>query len=228
MENFNFTNDYEQIPFNTDIFADNPEPRCPCVLLLDTSGSMIGEPIDELNAGLLSFREELMEDPLARKRVEIAVISFGQNVTVQNDFHTAPHFIPPLLTASGRTPMGTAIHKAIELVDERKKVYKSEGISYYRPWIFLITDGEPTDDWFPAVKEIEDGEMNRSFSFFAVGVANANMNILNSISSRTPLKLKGLKFRELFQWLSNSMTSVSQSVPGENVKLSLPHGWAEI
>ena len=65
-------------PFGfADDFADNPEPRCPCVLLLDTSGSMQGDPIDQLNAGIRAFKTELMADSLALKRVEISIVTFG-------------------------------------------------------------------------------------------------------------------------------------------------------
>jgi Mg-chelatase subunit ChlD len=56
-------------------FAENPEPRCPCVLLLDTSGSMQGDPIKALNQGLQAFKDDLMRDPLASRRVELAVVT---------------------------------------------------------------------------------------------------------------------------------------------------------
>src|SRR5215510_16251365 len=94
----------EQMPFGTDNFAENPEPRCPCLLLLDTSGSMAGAPISELNAGLVTFKDELAADSLAMKRVEVAVITFGP-VKVESSFHTASNFFPPRLQASGDTPM---------------------------------------------------------------------------------------------------------------------------
>ena len=69
--------DLEQIPFSDVEFADNPEPRCPCVLLLDTSYSMSGEKIAELNRGLERFAEELRSDAMTAKRVEVAIVSFG-------------------------------------------------------------------------------------------------------------------------------------------------------
>ena len=63
-------------------FADNPEPRCAVVLLLDTSGSMHGQPISELNAGLKEFENALKSDRLASLRVEVAVVTFGGSVKV--------------------------------------------------------------------------------------------------------------------------------------------------
>lgn len=218
----------DQIPFEGVEFAENPEPRCPCLLLLDTSSSMKGDPISELNSGIVCFKDELMADQMASKRVEIAIINFGP-VNVLTDFQTADEFQPADLKASGHTPMGAAIEKGIEIVRKRKEVYKENGISYFRPWIFLITDGAPTDKWHKAAKMVQEGEADKSFMFFAVGVENANMEILRQISSREPVKLKELRFRDLFTWLSNSLSSVSHSNPGETVALDnpvSPEGWA--
>ena len=218
---------FEQIPFGSDNFADNPEPRCPCVLLLDTSGSMYGEPVRQLNEGVRVFKQELLQDPLATKRVEIAIVTFGP-VTIESDFHTVPNFHPRELTTTGNTPMGAAILAGIELVNNRKKEYKANGVAYYKPWIILITDGSPTDDWELAAAKVKDGEENKSFAFFAIGVESANMNTLGRISVRSPLKLKGLMFREFFMWLSASMKMVSNKNPGSSVNLISPSGWSEL
>lgn len=107
--------------------------------------------------------------------------------------------------------------------------YRSNGISYYRPWVFLITDGEPTDSWKEAAEAIREGEASKQFAFFAIGIKGANMDVLRQISiAREPLSLDGLKFRELFSWLSSSLQSVSKSTVGSDVPLASPKGWASV
>jgi uncharacterized protein YegL len=221
----------DQKPFGTEDFAENPEPRCPCMLLLDTSSSMAGVPISELNAGLKAFRDELGTDDLAAKRVEVACLTFGPPKGV-TDFESAAIVQPPWLPAGGDTPMGAAIEQALDLVQQRKQAYRANGIAFYRPWVFLITDGAPTDEWQKAAARVKEGEASKTFAFFAVGVQGANMGILKQIAVREPLLLQGLKFRSLFQWLSNSMKSVSRSAPSDPLTLPNPkegpEGWAQI
>ena len=212
----------EQITFATSDFASNPG-----ILLLDVSGSMNGRPINELNAGLVTFRDELLADPLALKRVELGIVTFGP-VHVEQPFTSAANFFPPILFAQGDTPMGAAITKALDMVEERKREYRANGISYYRPWIFLITDGAPTDEWQAAANKVFRGEEDKRFAFFSIGVQGADMKTLAQISVRQPLPLQGLQFRELFSWLSSSLRSVSRSTPGTEVVLEAPKGWTSV
>ncbi|KAB8314558.1 VWA domain-containing protein [Tolypothrix campylonemoides VB511288] len=212
-------------------FAENPEPRCPCVLLLDTSGSMQGMPIDSLNQGLQTFKEELTKNSLAARRVEVAIVTFDSHVNVVQDFVTADQFSPPILTAQGLTTMGAGIHKALDLLQDRKAQYRNNGIAYYRPWVFMITDGEPQGEFEDVVEQaarrLHADEASKRVAFFTVGVDSANMTRLSQIAVRTPLRLEGLNFVEMFVWLSASMSAVSHSKVDEQVALP-PIGWGSV
>lgn len=217
------------MPIGLPEFVENPEPRCPVILLCDTSGSMQGEPINALNMGLAAFQKDVYKDEIASLRVEVALVTFGP-VRLAQDFVTIDNFTPPRLEASGVTPMGEAIEYALDLLEQRKETYKNNGVQYYRPWVFLITDGAPTDSWQNAAYRIREAEAQRRMLFFAVGVEGADMNKLRQIAlpERPPVLLNGLDFTSMFQWLSTSMKRVSGSKVGGSMVQLPAVGWGQI
>jgi uncharacterized protein YegL len=191
---------------------------------------MNGRPIEELNAGVSLLRDELAADPLAARRVQIGIITFGP-VEAVSGFVDAGEWVPTQLVSKGDTPMGAAIERGLEMLEDQKAIYRNAGVPHYRPWVFLITDGGPTDSWHNAARLVREGEEARKFKFFAVGVEGANFDVLKQISVGEPIQLKGLRFRDLFAWLSNSLGSVAKSTPGDEVKLddpTGPKGWGSI
>jgi uncharacterized protein YegL len=198
------------------------------VLLLDTSYSMNGAPIRELNEGLRTLAQEIKKDDLAAKRAEIAVVAFGAGVTVVQDFVEARDFeFARDLTADNGTPMGEAVLKAIDMVTERKQQYKDAGLEYYRPWIFLITDGMPEKDeaWNRAILAARNGHQGKAFSLFAIGVEGADEATLAELSEGAPFKLKGIDFTALFVWLSKSIHDVAHTDPKDGKELLQQRNW---
>ena len=212
-------------------FTDNPEPRCACVLLLDTSGSMHGPPIQALNDGIRAFKEELESDSLASLRVETAIVSFDSSVQLVQDFATVDALATPELDAQGATSTATAVNFAIDRVEERKQSYRDAGVPYYRPWIVLITDGASTESrqqMDAASERVRQAEEEKQLAFFSVGVQGADMEELNRVGTRGALPLDGMAFREFFVWLSSSMTRVSSSRVDDEIDLPDVSGWAKL
>jgi uncharacterized protein YegL len=193
---------------------DNPDPRVACALLLDTSSSMNGEPIRELNEGFRRFCEEIKQDPLAKKRTEVMVITFGGVARVEIPFTEGRDLEPRSFVANGATPMGGALDLALNELSAQKQAYRTAGLEYYRPWLFVITDGAPTDGaaFDAAAQRVREAEAAKGVSVFGVGVGSAELTKLNELSTtRPPLLLEGYSFSEMFGWLSASMKVVSNS-----------------
>lgn len=212
------------------------QPHCPTQLLLDTSGSMNGPKIAALNTGLRAFLRATADDALAAKRVDLSLLTFGGGVTVSHDFAPVTAYEPEItLSAQGDTPMGAALRRGLERLEARKAAYRRQGTDYYRPWLMLITDGEPTDmrvgdaTWQQVTEALRAGVRDRRFAFFAVGVEGANLERLRQLcpEDRPPLALKGLAFTELFVWLSRSQRMVSSSKTGDTVQLP-PVDWGAV
>jgi uncharacterized protein YegL len=228
----------EQTPYSADAFndielANNPEQRCPCVLVLDCSSSMSGRQIDSLNAAVQRFSDELRADDLAAKRVEIAVVSFGEEVTVLSDFTGAQSFHPTALVADGGTPMGQALCEAVRLIEVRKRKLQEHGINYYRPWLVMMTDGSPTDrdsqHWRNAVSLISSGVDAKKFTYFPLVTEDGDKRTVGELSPQT--KVRGLdshKFSEFFLWLTRSLQSVARSQIGGQATLPAPNDWLTI
>ena len=231
--------------------AENYEQKCLCVLVLDLSGSMneivdnstavaTGQTIyvdgknynivtggisklDNLIEGLQSFYTDIENDETTSQRLELAVVTFGDSVNVIQSPSLISDIQLPELMADGDTALVDAVDEAIDIVNNRKKWYKSTGQPYYRPWIILITDGEPNEgqDVSALAGKIKKDTLEKKYVFLPIGVDNANMQVLQSIQGQIPaMKLKGTKFGSFFKWLSASMGTVVSSEEGSAVDLS--------
>lgn len=223
-------------------YVGNPNQRTPCVLVLDTSGSMTLDAgngksrIEELNQGLYTLQDCLQNDPAALTRVQLAIVTVGgpsNNAEIMMDLTDANHFDASSfqLSADGTTPLGAGLQLALELVEQGKNNLKSQGISYTRPWIFVISDGEPTDPdsvWQAATQEMIKAQNSNKVEVFVIGVGGANLAKLEEMSTRPALELDGLKFDQLFVWLSSSLSAASRSRPGDKLELNPTDPWRNV
>ena len=121
-------------------FAENPEPRCPIVLVLD-SGIPTDVPIENVRQGLLKFRDVLREDPVAALRADVAVIEFGNEARVIQDFTNGADFEPPDLSiTSDLGYYAQAINLTLDVIEARKRSYQENGIAYYRALVYFLTN----------------------------------------------------------------------------------------
>ena len=221
----------------TEDLVNNPTARIPVCLCLDTSGSMYGTPIDELNEGVRLFYDAIREDETALYSAEVSIVTFGgsaaQCIVDFASLEVQPNV--PTLSAEGMTPMGEAVNMGLDLLEQRKEEYKDRGVDYYQPWLVLMTDGAPNGDSAElsrAINRTVELINQKKLTVFPIGIGpEADMGVLAQFSpKRPPLKLQGLKFREFFAWLSKSVSKTSQSTPGESVKLDLDgiKDWREL
>ncbi|GMB92793.1 VWA domain-containing protein [Helicobacter bizzozeronii] len=217
---------------HTEELADNPTKRVPVCLCLDTSGSMEGDPIEQLNGGVELFYKEVNDHPVARQAADVCIVTFGDNgVSLVQDFQSIRDESAPRFSASGGTPMGEAVNRGLDRLEERKQEYKDSGTEYFQPWLVIISDGAPTDDISSACKRTSDMAKSKKLTIFPIIVEDGDASILRQFSPpplRPPVKLKDLEFKEFFRWLAQSVVRVSQSRPGEKVTLPDMSEWAEM
>jgi len=219
-----------------DELVDNPTTRVPVCLCLDTSGSMDGDPIDELNKGVSMFYSAIRDDDIAKYAADICIATFGSGgARLDQDFAGVEDLQAPYFSAGGMTPMGEAVNIALDALERRKEEFKNSGVDYFQPWLVLMTDGEPNGNALElerAIQRTAEAVKNKKLTVFPIGIgSDADLNVLKKFSpGRTPLKLKGLNFKQFFEWLSQSVSRTSQSSPGETIKLDLDgiKGWGEL
>lgn len=208
--------------------------KIPVCLCLDTSGSMSGRAIYELNDGLRVFYEELRQDSTASESADIAIITFGYGgVECVRDFGDVFSAEAPELKAGGMTPMGEAVDLAADMLTNRVRAYQEMGRESYTSWLILTTDGMPNGNPLylqRAVKKVNAMEDNGELVVFPVAVGyDADVETLIRFSrKRRPIGVFDLNFAEMFFWFSESIARVTASAPGDRVQLDSPEDWGEI
>ena len=216
-------------------FADNPEPRCPVLIIADCSGSMSGRPIDAMNQGVDDLYQAIIDDEIARNRVEVALLAFNTEARVERDFSTVSETTRTSMRAGGATNMHLAIQQGCDLLEARKERYRLGGVPYFRPIMVIFSDGlpnSPRSEMEQANQRLVDMESDSRLTIFKVGVnaeaVQAMQRVLPNPNSRfQPQQLDNLRFSDFFVWLSKSVSAISRSTPGDTVNLP-PADWTTI
>lgn len=202
------------------------ETHLPCVVLVDTSGSMSGA-VSELNEGLVLLGEALKEEPQALGRVELCIITFDDEPCIMVPFGPAYDYQAPSVSCGGRTAMHEAVGLALKQLEIRKQQYINCGTSYNRPWLFLLTDGIPTDPDNGEFQALLNAQKDKRCIFFPMGIGNeVDMDMLKSLiydkEKGFVLKASKENFKNCFVWLSNSLSVTSSHNPGETASIPNP------
>ena len=209
--------------YDTAEFAENPEARCPIVLILDVSLSMKGTYIKTVNQALVKFRDIIREDSVTALRADVAVIEFDHEARVVQDFTNGADFEPPTLFTKGGTIYSNAVNLALDIIEARKQSYRDSGVAYYRSLAYFLTDGEGSDkrrELNRTAARLVKAEENRSVAFFPFCIGSEGTSMLTKLFPRTPVELNNMEQLDgSIQWLSRSAAAVSQSQPGEGIRL---------
>ena len=204
------------------------------ILLLDNSQSMgwdrkdehgkeLPLAIDELNRGLVELSSDLAANPIAKRRVEVQVITFGGKVQQVGGFTEARNWKPPHLSAAGRTPMGEAIAHGLELARDRRRELQNDGQHVYRPWIFMLTDGEPNPSGWSTqrfAEQIAEAERSKNATFWCIGAQGADFDLLRQLTPKQPvLRPVENDWTSLFRWMSAAVSKRVSVRPGEQVSV---------
>ncbi len=219
---------------------NNYQSKCLCVLLLDVSGSMrkpvaegsTVQRIDKLNEAIAKFYDDIVNakngvSKQTKGMLEVAIVTFDQEPKLIR----APRLlsrddVAPKLTERGSTTETVAALDYVvnDIVAERKKFYAATGQTYYRPWIVLITDGNPTssDEAIERVAKVINEKVDKKkFTIIGIGVGDqVSMTKLKKLTANRALPLKDMRFAQFFSWLSNSMSNIAKSSEDDTIDLT--------
>ena len=223
----------EDIPFEQMAnFAENDQDRCPIVLVVDVSASM-RDNIQSLNDAIAKFRQTVLSDPVATLRVEVALVAFNHQVEILQDFVSIDEFDPGPLVAKGGTYICPAVNQALDMIEARKSDYRNNGVGYYRPWMFILTDGMTADvgNLSTTASRVRSIEQAKGVNTFAIMAGEAkhddSRRQLQQMTDRV-LPMREAAYDELLEWMANSTIALSNSNTGEQVKMEDLSTWLEV
>ena len=201
--------------------------RLPIYLLLDTSGSMAGAPITAVEQGVRLLYGELMNNPSAIETVHISIITFDSQSKMVTPLTEITQFTPPTLNAGGTTSLGSALRLLNDSLDRDIVSNAPDRKGDYKPLVFLMTDGMPTDNWQQEADRIKQRTKQKVATIIAVGCGGGvDQATLKRITEVVLLmdSLNPDEINRFFQWVSQSVQTASvsaQQAGGEDAEVGL-------
>lgn len=199
--------------------------KFPVYLLLDCSSSMSGAPIIAVNEGLELLYKELMRDPQARESVWISLVRFATTAS-QDPLTPIDQFVPPTLSANGSTAMGGAFQILADSIQHDLAPRSGNHRGDYRPLVFLLTDGAPTDNWKGAVQNLKALTGSQRPIIVALGCGNGvNAAMLKEVTDEVYLMANVTtdQLKQFFKLMSGSIVGASKAaVAGAETGMQSP------
>lgn len=195
--------------------------RLPVYLLLDTSGSMYGEPIESVKNGLETLLSSLRQDPYALETAFLSIIEFNSKAVQSVPLTDLMSFQPPELTPSGTTSLGESLTLLSEKVNEEVKTTSLEEKGDWRPLVFIFSDGGATDDLQKGIDDLKSTKLGMVVACAAGH--HAKIEELTKITENV-VHLENADSKAIsafFEWVSASISTNSQKVESGESEASL-------
>ena len=194
--------------------------RLPVYLVLDISGSMSGEPIEAVKNGVQVLVSTLRQDPYALETAFLSVITFDTSARQVVPLTELSMFQMPDIQATGTTSLGQALSLLANKVSTEVAKTTAEVKGDWKPLVFLMTDGEPTDNWQNGLNDFK----NQKFGMVVACAAGsgANTTILKQITE-VVVQLDtadSATIKAFFKWVSASVSTGSQKIEASGKDVS--------
>jgi len=184
----------------------------PVYLVIDCSESMAGPAFDSVQNGIQTLINEIYSDPIALETVALSVITFSANAKVAVPLTEVPNFQKPKLVLGSGTSLGLALDLVTERLRQEVRVQTKEVKGDWKPLVFILTDGNPTDTWFAAADRFKSQISGKSANVIAVAcgpeVEFSNLRRITDITLafKNPAEVA---FSQFFKWVSQSVKTTS-------------------
>jgi uncharacterized protein YegL len=196
------------------------ERRLPVYLLIDCSESMVGDGIDAVQKGMATLIDAIHSDPNALETVWLSIITFADTATQVTPLTEASNVVLPQLRVRPGTALGAALSTLHSAIRREVKIHTSTCRGDWRPIVFLLTDGVPTDEWEKAANDCRSFYSSGPLNIIAIGCGDdINPYVLGQITDNV-LQMPDIStsnFQKTFNWISSSLTTMSKQI-GSNTE----------